>query len=167
MSAKARVICRSARIENRSVQLCEDFIDRLTRATMTCFSRDAVMAPMPSSCAPSSSTASRSFRPILSVGSNFSTTGSRNSRNKPTDCPKDALKKPQIWMISGCAAGMPMRNTPSRRVQQSRVMSVFGPPDPSTSIANGVFGGLMMSRWGSSGIDGPLPIEIRPLPLTV
>ena len=26
----------------------------------------------------------------------FSTTGSRNSRNNPTDFPKDALKKPQI-----------------------------------------------------------------------
>src|SRR3546814_7348827 len=54
------------------------------------------MAPMAISCAQSSSTASRSFRSILSVGSKFSTTGSRNSRNNPTDCPKDALKKPQI-----------------------------------------------------------------------
>ena len=47
MSAKARAIWRSLRIENRSVQLRDDFIDRLTRAMMTCFSKEAAIAPVP------------------------------------------------------------------------------------------------------------------------
>ena len=82
MSAKARAIYRSARIENRSVQLWDVFNDRLTKAMITCFNKDVAIAPLPTSCESNSSIASRSFSSILSVGSNFSMIGSRRSRKE-------------------------------------------------------------------------------------
>ena len=85
ISAKARVTCLSASIENRSVHRWDDLRDRRTNETTTCLSREAVMAPTPISCCSSSSMASRSFRSILSAGSNCSITGSRSSPNSLTD----------------------------------------------------------------------------------